>query len=67
MAADNHPLLFVQMKEGPIDKIVVGRSGARVLVSLLVLAAIASTDFSGGAEAKEIVSVLLALLKRAFA
>ena len=36
MAADNDPLLSVQMKEGPVDKIVVGSSAARVLVSLLV-------------------------------
>lgn len=66
MAADKHPLLFVQMKEGPVDKIVVGRSAARVLVSLLALAAITIAGFSGGAEAKEIASALLMLLKRAF-
>jgi hypothetical protein len=64
VAADNHPLLLVQMKKGPVDRVVIGRSATKVLMLLasLVGLGILSGTTSGFAP-NDLVRILAALLK----
>jgi hypothetical protein len=63
MPPDNQPLLFVQMKTGPVDKVVIGRSAARVLVMLGALVTLAMLSGASGPELREFARVLSALLR----
>ena len=63
MAADNHPLLLIQMKEGAVDKVVIGRSAAKALVLLAALAALAMLGTAGNLEPNEWVRLLSAVLR----
>jgi hypothetical protein len=63
MAADNHPLLFIQMKSGPVDRVVIGRSGATVLVVLGALALMGLLTAMGALDPTDLARIVSALLR----
>jgi len=67
MPGDHHPLFFLQMKKGPVDKIVIGRSGAKVLLAIIAVAGVAMIGARGGEVEVNLMMlrVLLAAVTRA--
>jgi hypothetical protein len=63
MAADPHPLFEVRLKDGRVERVHVGRSAGKLLVSLAVVALIAFLVAIGALSVDELLSLLPALPK----